>query len=283
LRVNKAWLESYLKNPVALRRAGYNPGDGSRMPNFHLAAEEAKAVTDELMAQRAPLPGLRIDFTARPLSAFDQDKALRLLEDKLSCLGCHRLGDKGGVLGPDLSLVSTRLQPSYAFSIIADPHQLAPHSIMPQMPMPIESGELIARFLLTSGWSNGPAQYLSAAGLPLLPVLGELAPPTRTPQVQYLRHCAGCHGVEGRADGFNSSFLLPSKPTRFADPLYLGQRPDDTLFDGIHSGGRILNRSPWMPPWGGTFSGQEIRGLVHHLRTLCQCEGPAWTRDGAGK
>jgi mono/diheme cytochrome c family protein len=283
MRVQKTWLESYLRYPVALRRAGYNPGDGSRMPDFHLAEDEARAVADELMRQRTPLPGLKTNFTARPLSAFARDKALHLLQDKLSCLGCHRLGDQGGVLGPDLGLVSSRLQPSYAFSIIAQPRQLAPHSIMPQVPMPPESVELIVRYLLMDSWTNGPAQYLSPIELPLVPTLAEFAPRTRSVRLNYLRHCAGCHGVEGRGDGFNAPFLLPSKPTVFADSIYLGQRPDDTLFDGIHSGGRILNRSPLMPAWGTTFSGSELRELVSHLRTFCQCEGPQWSRDGSDK
>ena len=279
LRVEKAWLEQYLAKPVALRRAGYHPGDGSRMPDFHLAQDDVRAVADELMAQRVPLPGLRTNLTAGPLSAFSRDKALHLLQERFSCLGCHRLGDKGGVLGPDLGRVSSRLQPGYVVSIIGEPRQLAPHSIMPQIPMPTESVELIARCLSMGGWSNGAAPYLSPMEWPAMP--SELDPRTRSTPVNYLRHCAACHGMEGRGDGFNAPFLLPTRPTAFTDAVYLAGRPDDTLFDGIHSGARILNRSGLMPAWGTIFSGAEIRDLVRHLRTFCQCEGPPWSRDGS--
>jgi len=59
----------------------------------------------------------------------------------------------------------------------------------------------------------------------------------------------------------------------------MSQRPDDTLFDGIFSGGYILNRSHLMPPWGQTLSFEEIKTLVNYMRELCQCQGPEWSRD----
>jgi hypothetical protein len=39
-----------------------------------------------------------------------------------------------------------------------------------------------------------------------------------------------------------------------------------------------MNRSPRMPAFGATLSAAEIRALVRHIRTLCRCEGPAWSR-----
>jgi mono/diheme cytochrome c family protein len=59
----------------------------------------------------------------------------------------------------------------------------------------------------------------------------------------------------------------------------MAQRPDDTLFDGIHAGGRILDRSHRMPAWGETLSSEEIAGLVEHIRDLCDCAGPVRSRD----
>jgi hypothetical protein len=40
----------------------------------------------------------------------------------------------------------------------------------------------------------------------------------------------------------------------------------------------VMNRSPRMPPFGGSLTSGEIRALVRHIRTLCRCEGPAWSR-----
>ena len=58
-------------------------------------------------------------------------------------------------------------------------------------------------------------------------------------------------------------------------------RPDDTLYDGIASGGAILNKSHFMPAWGETLSATEIKSLVAYMRSLCRCEGPGWSRDNS--
>ena len=59
----------------------------------------------------------------------------------------------------------------------------------------------------------------------------------------------------------------------------MSARPDDSLFDTIAAGGAVMNRSPRMPAFGATLSAAEIRALVRHIRTLCRCEGPSWSRD----
>ena len=59
----------------------------------------------------------------------------------------------------------------------------------------------------------------------------------------------------------------------------MSARPDDALYDAIAVGGYIMGRSNRMPPYGETLSREQIRALVRHLRTLCACEGPAWSRD----
>jgi hypothetical protein len=39
-----------------------------------------------------------------------------------------------------------------------------------------------------------------------------------------------------------------------------------------------MGRSPRMPAFGATLTSAEIRALVRHIRTLCRCEGPSWSR-----
>jgi mono/diheme cytochrome c family protein len=58
----------------------------------------------------------------------------------------------------------------------------------------------------------------------------------------------------------------------------MSRRSDDALYDAIAAGGRIMGRSPRMPPFGETLSPREIRALVAHLRELCACAGPEWSR-----
>jgi mono/diheme cytochrome c family protein len=59
----------------------------------------------------------------------------------------------------------------------------------------------------------------------------------------------------------------------------MSARPDDSLFDTIAAGGAVMNRSPRMPAFGATLTPAEIRALVRHIRSLCRCEGPAWSRN----
>ena len=61
----------------------------------------------------------------------------------------------------------------------------------------------------------------------------------------------------------------------------MSARSDDDLYDTIAGGGAIMNRSPRMPAYGTTLAPAQIRALVRHIRTLCQCAGPSWSTDGA--
>ena len=279
LRVNKAWLDGYLKHPQPIRPFGYRPGDGSRMPDFRLSEEEAAAISAFLAAQKEGVKTFPAGFSPQPLSAFSQNKARLLLTEKLSCLGCHQLGDQGGRIGPSLSGAGARLQPAYVYGIIQNPRAVAPHSIMPRIPLTEETARLIANYLLQQTNSPLLAPYLSATEHTLLPPAASLS---NAPSIRqtYLSHCAPCHGPEGQGNGYNARFL-PVKPTAHANAAYLATRPDDTLYDGIHAGGYILNKSHLMPPWGETLEPAQIRELVAYLRMLCQCQGPPWSLDGA--
>ncbi|HKQ38350.1 MAG TPA: c-type cytochrome [Verrucomicrobiae bacterium] len=262
-RVRKGWLETFLIRPYAIRPFGYQPGDGSRMPDFGLSTEEIGQIVSALGVQQ------RADAKPASMSAFAKRKAKSLLTEKLSCFGCHRFGEAGGRIGPDLAYVRERLQPEYVRNMVRNPRETNPHTIMPQVPMPEETLKLIANLLLHSDEKPMESRYLSLTDNALLSGTNN-----------YAKYCAGCHGEDGRGNGFNAAFL-PQKRTAHANAADMSRRPDDTLFDAIHSGGYIVNRSRLMPPWGESFSAKEIRDLVAHIRTLCRCEGPGWSRDNA--
>jgi mono/diheme cytochrome c family protein len=209
-------------------------------------------------------------FAPRPLSRFAAAKAERLLRDRLSCLGCHKLDGAGGEIGPDLSQVGRRRSPRFILGMISDPQGTAPGSLMPLTPMPPAQRELVASYLVYRGGPSG--------GTPVPPPAPRSRGAMDTPLL-YARYCAACHGKTGGGDGPNAS-LLPVRPTVHTDRAYMSTRPDDSLFDAIFAGGYVMNRSNRMPGFGHTLTAVEIRGLVRYLRELCRCEGPAWSRDG---
>jgi len=203
-----------------------------------------------------------------PLSRFQQAKAESLLRNRLPCLGCHELGGEGGSVGPSLSELKRTRSREYVYSMIRDPQHTA-RTIMPRVPMPQETLELITSYLVQREPTAPRARTSTPVGESELPA-GAAG--------RYARSCAPCHGVAGRGDGYNARFL-PVRPTAHADSAYMSRRPDDALFDAIYGGGYIMNRSNRMPPFGATLTREEIHGLVRYLRTLCRCEGPAWSRD----
>lgn len=279
-RVTQAWFTGYLRQPTVIRPFGVHPGDGSRMPDFRLGADEVQQISQYLWSLPGKQPIGAFGFMPQKLSVFSLLKAKTLLSDKLSCLGCHSLGGQGGKVGPDLALARVRLQPSYIYSMIVNPRAVNPHTIMPRLPLPEATANLVANFLLQQDASAPATDYLSLTDYPLLQFADQTRQAKAPAREQYMTHCAVCHGLDGRGTGFNARFL-PQAPTAHADAAYMSGRPDDTLYDGIAAGGAILNKSHFMPPWGQTLSPAEIQNLVTYMRTLCQCQGPAWSRDNS--
>ena len=199
------------------------------------------------------------------LSSFGRAKVEALLDRKLPCLGCHRIGARGGRIGPDLSDVGTRLDRATLRTQI-----LRPAGLMPRIPLDTTVLHLLVDFLAAQRTAPRPARQV-AAGQPGNTGSGA--------QQLYERHCAACHGSRGDGSGWNAPFL-DRPPTRHADAAVMGVRSDDRLFDAIYAGSAIMGGSARMPPFGATLTTQEIRLLVAYIRQLCRCRQPAWAGHG---
>jgi len=86
----------------------------------------------------------------------------------------------------------------------------------------------------------------------------------------YRTYCTQCHGVDGNGKGINIRDMSV-QPRDHTDAKAMSGRSDDAIFKVIKEGGPSIDKSVLMPPWGGTFSDEEIRDLVAHLRKLCKC------------
>ncbi|MGI9627142.1 MAG: c-type cytochrome, partial [Longimicrobiales bacterium] len=280
-RVHGDWLREYLGAPQPIRPAGPQPGLGGQMPDFDLSPAEGEAIASFLENQVVDdLPAWEPDA----LTPFSMQKAETLLRDRWSCLGCHQLGDDGGRVAPRLDGIAARLRPEFLRRLIEAPGHVSPGTVMPASLEQPDRLDLMASFLLQRRGDWTGAEHL--ASLPEATLGGgsvmdrRLAPgEPKTGEALYQSQCAVCHGVEGQGDGFNASFL-PTAPTVHAAADSMSLRPDDTLYDGIHAGGWILGKSHRMPAFGASLSSDQIRSLVTYIRELCQCQGPAWSRDG---
>jgi len=209
----------------------------------------------------------------QPLSAFEATKARSLLRTQLPCLGCHELDGDGGHSAPSLTSVGARRPATYIRAMIESPQRALPGAAMPLTPMPAATRELVIRFLSRDARGSS-APPPAGPGVPLTAAADGAA--------LYARWCASCHGATGRGDGPNAKYL-PVRPAVHASDVQMRGRPDDSLYDAIAGGGAVMGKSARMPAFGATLSREEIRSLVAFVRTLCKCEGPAWSRSARSK
>jgi mono/diheme cytochrome c family protein len=205
----------------------------------------------------------------QPLTPFQVGRVERSLETRLACLGCHVIDGRGGRVGPPLDGLAERADAAYVARMIRDPAATVPGTLMPRERMSDRDAARLTTYLLTRPPTTAPGVTAPEAP-PSAPIGGAV-----DGTALYARHCAACHGEAGRGDGWNVA-ALPTRPTAHADPQLMALRTDDSLFDAIHAGGLVLDRSPRMPPFGEMLSAVQIQALVSHIRTLCDCAQPAW-------
>ncbi len=203
------------------------------------------------------------------LTPFQSTTIVRALDSRFSCVGCHRIGGRGGAIGPSLDGIGLRTDPAYVLNMIVDPAGTVPGTLMPTQRLPRRDARRLATYLRALPPDLAVPDTNAEAPAPLDPANREVG------AALYARHCAACHGETGGGDGWNAP-NLPVMPTVHADAERMARRADDSLFDAIHSGGFVLDKSPLMPAFRSLLSPTQIRALVRHIRVLCDCSQPAW-------
>lgn len=74
----------------------------------------------------------------------------------------------------------------------------------------------------------------------------------------YVKLCQGCHGVEGRGDGYR---MLGRDPADLTAPS-VKQRPEAALLRTVHEG------KPNMPAWRSRLTDDEARDVLAYVRSL---------------
>lgn len=207
-----------------------------------------------------------------PLTPFQRTKAETLLRTQLACLGCHELNGDSGRTAPSLTDVGKRRSAKYIRAMVVDPRAAHPGVPMPQPQLAPPVRELIAQYFATGA---------TGADFPAM-TAPQVAGATPNGAALYGRWCASCHGSAGKGDGENAKHL-PIAPARHSDAAAMSKRSDDALYDVITVGGVPYGRSARMPAFGETLSVAEIRALVAQIRTLCNCQGPVWSRPGGAR
>jgi nitric oxide reductase subunit C len=140
----ETWLKTFLKNPES-------PDPKRRkMPNFNLTEDEINKLivffkwVDAIDTnQWPPKPAVE----TKPMVAALGDPSQILLGKNVynqnRCDLCHKIGDKGGAVGPELTHVGGQRDPLWLTTQIRDPKSHNPNSQMPPFPQ-ISEGEIRA-------------------------------------------------------------------------------------------------------------------------------------------
>lgn len=155
-KLNKDWVYTFLKKPTKVRPVGFIPLTKSVMPNFQLTDEEALSLTEYLMTKKDP----RISKTA--VGEINTtpgviEKGKNLFFDVYSCDGCHRVGDKGGIVGPNLSQAGKRLRPEWIATWLKRPQAIRPDSPMPNFGLQDHEIKALVAYILSVAQGPSPA------------------------------------------------------------------------------------------------------------------------------
>ncbi|MBS0167569.1 MAG: cytochrome c [Nitrospira sp.] len=112
-----------------------------------------------------------------------------------------------------------------------------------------------------------PIQMVVGVGVIILGSQLTIAAPKETVQPNvdqikgkriFSKHCAGCHGPEGKGDGY---LLLGPDPANLTRPA-TKNKSDAMLLQAIHEG------KPNMPSWKSRLSEVESRAVLAYIRAL---------------
>jgi mono/diheme cytochrome c family protein len=140
-KFQKSWLESFLKQPEAIRLAGHTRDSGFLKgapqytgPHPALNPDEAQQMTDHLMSFKIlkNTPPLELPV----LSKGKRVRVKILFERDYSCIACHQSYNlarqpRGGVSGPSLIDAGRRLRPEWVYQWLKDPRQFTTRGRMP--------------------------------------------------------------------------------------------------------------------------------------------------------
>ena len=149
--VQRAWLQSFLKNPGTLR-----PALIRRMPRFNLSDSDANELTDYIMTvyQTPAFDRDSMPTSGYPAAQVEQGK--QLFYSKYGCQSCHIVDTKvdKGYIGPTLTQVGSRLTAPWVYHWLKDPQSLRPGTIEPNRSMSDEDARALTAFLMTQKGSG---------------------------------------------------------------------------------------------------------------------------------
>lgn len=145
-KYRQPWLARYLQSPHRVRWRSKGKRPVARMPNFDLSTREALNLASYLMTLRRDekFPKPEFNWTEADSDMVASGEELLF---EYGCKGCHRVGEEGQEIGPDLSQIGNKLTETYLFDIIQAPEKVIPGTKMKNMQLETEDIEDVVAYL----------------------------------------------------------------------------------------------------------------------------------------
>lgn len=191
-KVRPEWLYRWLTQPF-----DYLPQ--SRMPDFHLSDPEASTLTAYLLTFR--------DKDLEALAGSERERAfLEAGPDEIDhgearyresrCISCHSQEGRGGVVGPEVGKIGSKVKPLWLDAWIRDPRSLFGDSTMPRYGLSDTDRRAIVSYMMSEfvDYDSDPEETEK--------ILARLPEPSDAVLAEgeelYRRYgCGQCHGLSG--------------------------------------------------------------------------------------
>lgn len=256
-RRTDAWLRKWLKDPNQIR-------PGTKMPNFGFSDADIETIMSYFKDMRRDIDSDKI------LAQGDPVKAGEALFAAYDCYACHRIGDQGRFVGPNLTWVGVRKSQDWEAIWLRDPPAYKPGTFMPNFHLSEAEITALTAFLhAQQGQANAQARkWETMTGFIL-----DARPRERGRMVAERLACWSCHGenLEGGVKNPNASpdESVPALTTAFID------FDEDDLVRIILDGSKPQKLDPQKPEppfacpaWRNALTGSEVQDLLAYLESL---------------
>lgn len=184
------------------------------------------------------------------------------------CSSCHKVGDEGSAVGPDLTLIGLRHNAAWLDRFIKDPQAWKQDTLMPNKRVSDEARKAIVDYLTGlkgQDWEKGRRPW-DAPSL--------IKDPVARGRVIYNRAgCVGCHGIDGAGGYPNNNVIGGRIPAlKKAAEGFSKAELIAKIKRGVPESQREDPKGPApmirMPAWSGTLDDAELDAVASYLLSL---------------
>ncbi len=257
-RRTEEWLRTWFSDPNSLK-------PGTKMPNFAFSEAELDDLMKHMTKLKRPVNSEEI------LSAnSDPIMAGAALFEAYDCLACHRIGDQGRFVGPNLTWVGNRKSQEWEATWLADPSAYKPGTFMPNFHFSSAEIDALTAFLHSQqGQANDQARKWESMTSFIL----DARPRERGRLVAERVACWSCHG-EGLTGGVKNENAQPDGLTPDISSAFL-DLDEDVLKDIILNGKTATKIDPAgvtppfsCPSWKAALTDSELEDLLSYLESI---------------